>query len=399
MTMVDNWLLRADPEGRAINDLTYGELLDRARRARVPEGVRVGIALPPGEEFAIAMHAIWMRGSIAVPHDLRVAPANRAPAEIAITEALDYGDPIDVPQIDLSAPAALIRTSGTTGQPKLVTPTFGNLLWSALGSAAAVGLDERERWLCALPLSHVGGLSILVRSAIYGTEAIVHQRWDTEDVLAEDPTVISLVPTTLKRLLDADWTPGKSLRWALIGGAPLSPELRERARQAGVPVAETYGLTEACSQVTVFGAPLFCTNVRLGDDGEIFVSGPTVIDGKELATGDLGAFKDDQLVVTGRKSDTIITGGENVSPTRIEAVLEEHPAVSEALVSPRSDAEWGQAVIATIVLAEGEGEGATESELKEFCFARLAPHEIPKEFGFAAALQRTTSGKLVRQRV
>lgn len=396
MTIVDNWLLRADPERYAVNGLSYGELLDRARRARVPAGVRVGIGLPPGEEFAIALHAIWMRGSIAVPHDLRIRPADRPPAEIALTEALDYGDPIEVPQIDLDAPAAILRTSGTTGAPKLVIPTFGNLLWSALGSAVALGLDEDERWLCALPLSHVGGLSIVIRSAIYGTQAIVHDGWSTDAVAAENPTLISVVPTTLKRLLDAGWTGGDALRWALVGGAPLSDDLRARAVAAGIPVAETYGLTETCSQVTTFGAPLFCTGVRLAADGEIVVSGPTVVGSDDLATGDLGEWEGDLLVVTGRKSDTIITGGENVSPTQVEAVLEQHPAVAEALVSPRADAEWGQAVVATVVLAAGEQ--ITDSDLKAFCSARLAPYEIPKHFAFASELERTQSGKLVRNR-
>jgi O-succinylbenzoic acid--CoA ligase len=391
---VDNWLLRADPDRPAVNGLTYGALLDRARRAQVPSGARVGIALPPGEDFAIALHAAWIRASIAVPQDLRLVPEQRTAADVVL-DALEYGDPIGVPAIDLRAPAVALQTSGTSAQPKPVSLTFGNLLWSALGSAAALGLDPGERWLCALPLAHVGGLSILSRSAIYGTTAIVHERWDTEAVLKENPTVISLVPTTLKRLLDAGWTGGSALRWALVGGAPLSAHLRERAEAAGIPIAESYGLTEASSQVTTLGAPLFCTGVRLAADGEIVVSGATVAGGKELMTGDLGEWEPDgKLRVIGRKSDTIITGGENVAPVAVEMVLEQHPAVAEALVWPRPDAEWGQVVIATVVLAPGAQ--TTDLELKRFCSGRLAPHEIPKEVTFAAALDRTPSGKVVR---
>lgn len=397
MTSVDNWLLRADLQRKAVNSLTYGELIDRARRLQIPDGVRVGIALPPGEEFAIALHGAWMRGCVAIPHDLRVPAAQRPPADFVITEPLTYAEPVEIPALDLRASALELQTSGTSGKPRVVSISFGNLLWSALGSAAALGLDPRESWLCALPLSHIGGLSILVRSAIYGTCAMVHERWDTEAVLAENPTLISLVPTTLKRLLDAGWTGGESLRWALIGGAPLTAQLRERAERAGIAIAETYGLTEACSQVTTFGVPLFCTEVRLAADGEILVSGPTVVGDSELATGDLGQWSaDGTLRVTGRKSDTIITGGENVSPTAVEAVLEEHPAVAEGLVAARPDGEWGQRVVATVVLANGES--VDETDLKRFCAARLAPHEVPKEFTFASTLARTPSGKLIRAR-
>lgn len=393
---VANWLLRADPDRLAVNSLTYGELLERARTARVPAGARVAVALPPGEEFAIATHACWMRGSIVVPHDLRLRPRDRPPVELTVSEGLGYGDPVAPPPIDLAAPALQMSTSGTTAEPKLVSLSFGNLLWSALGSAVALGSEPGDRWLCAMPLSHVGGLSILVRSAIYGTTAIVHDGWETERVAAEDPTLISLVPTMLARLLDAGWTGSPSLRWALIGGAPLSPGLRERALEAGVPVAETYGLTEACSQVTTFGAPLFCTRVRLDADGEIVVSGPTVAGGEELRTGDLGEWGDDgTLRVIGRKSDTIITGGENVAPTQVEAVLEQHERIAEALVGSRPDPEWGEAVVATLVLADGME--LAEAELVEFCKDRLAPFAVPKSFIVATELPRTASGKLIRR--
>lgn len=395
MMNVANWLLRADPDRRAVNSLTYGDLLEHARTARVPEGVRAGLALPAGEDFAIALHACWMRGSIAVPHDLRLQPRDRPPVELTLAERLDYGESVDPPPLDLDATAVQLRTSGTTGQPRLVPISFGNFLWSALGSATALGTEPDDRWLCALPLSHVGGLSILVRSAIYGTTAIVQDGWDTERVAAEDPTLISLVPTMLRRLLDAGWTGSPSLRWALIGGAPLNPALRERALEAGVPLAETYGLTEACSQVTTFGAPLFCTRVRLDADGEIVVSGPTVASGGELHTGDLGEYADGgTLRVLGRKSDTIITGGENVAPAAVEAVIEAHYGVAEALVGSRPDREWGEAVVATVVAADGRR--PTEAELRRFCRERLASFQVPKEFVFATELPRTASGKLIR---
>ncbi len=172
----------------------------------------------------------------------------------------------------------MIHTSGTSSAPRPVELTYGNLLWSALGSAVALGLDPDERWLCALPLSHVGGLSILVRSAIYASTALVHERFELEPVrhaLEHDGvTLVSLVATTLSRLLDAGLKDPPTLRCALTGGGPVPAALVERARGAGVPVSLTYGLTEACSQVTTTpiadvgegrpsaGPPLFCTPGR-----------------------------------------------------------------------------------------------------------------------------------------
>lgn len=410
---VEAWLLRAArtrPQREAVGGLTYAELRDAAARAGgalrargVARGDRVGIALAPGTDFVVALHAVWGAGAVAVPVDLRLGDDERAHVTrgcaVVVDAPLEAGEPAPpVLAHDLDAVAAVIHTSGSTGRPKPVELTFGNWLWSALGSGVALGVDPRERWLCALPLSHVGGLSIVVRSAIYATTAEVHERWDTERVLAalQRATLVSLVPTTLARLLDAGLREPPRLRTVLLGGAPIAPALAARARAAGVPVTETYGLTEACSQVTTGGPPLFCTRVRLASDGEILVSGPTVAGGGELATGDLGRFDErGHLHVVGRKADTIVTGGENVAPTEVEAVLAEHPAVAEAAVHGRPDPEWGEAVVATVVPRAGAA--VTADELRAHAAARLAPFKVPKAIAFAAALPRTRSGKLLRR--
>ena len=417
--LVDAWVTRAalrHPSRPAIGALTYGELDEAvsaaARRlsARgVARGDDVAIALPPGEPFCVALHAIHRLGATAVPIDLRLSPEEQVAlardAATVVDAPLDSGDADADARLlahhDLDQAAIVVHTSGTSGSPKPVRLTFGNWLWSALGSGVALGVDPDERWLCTLPLSHVGGLSIVMRSAIYGTTAIVHERFDTERVLAElmrpaGPTLISVVPTTLRRLLDAGLHDPPALRWALVGGAPIPAELVGRAAAAGVPVATTYGLTEACSQVTTLGAPLFCTRVTLGGDGEIRVSGPTVAPGSGpvLETGDLGAWNaDGALHVTGRKSETIVTGGENVAPAEVEAVLEAHPAVSEAAVHGRPDPEWGEAVVATVVVRRD----VDPDELRAHCAARLAPFKVPKAIAFADTLPRTRSGKLLRR--
>ena len=485
--VLEAWLQRAAASAPATiavqtsrGACTYEQLHERARagaaelRARgIGLGERVAIALPAGLDFAYALHACLLLGAVAVPVDLRLGERERAaiedgaaavvdePLRVGMAGAMTTGavhglDAVAATVHDLDAVAAIIHTSGTTSAPKPVELTYGNFLWSALGSAVALGLDPRERWLCNLPLSHVGGLSILLRSAIYATTAVVHERFDTELTLgamltdASPVTVVSLVATTLARLLDAGLERPPALRCALTGGGPVPAALLQRARAAGVPVSLTYGLTEACSQVSTTplaaldppsaatdadgssrssraplppsapirpaaagaptaalgaptaGPPLFCTRVRIGPEGEIEVAGPTVARGALdadgwLRTGDLGRLNSEgNLQVTGRKADTIVTGGENVAPTEVEAILEEHPGVLEAAAIGRPDELWGEAVTALVVLRGGAR--AQDEELREHCAARLAAHKVPKRVALVEGpLPRTRSGKLLRR--
>ena len=168
-----------------------------------------------------------------------------------------------------------------------------------------------------------------------------------------------------------------------------------------MPCVTTYGLTEACSQVTTGGPPLFCTRVRIGDDGEILVAGPTIAPAALAAdgwlhSGDLGELDHDRrLTVTGRAADTIVSGGENVAPAEVEAVLASHPAVADVAVHGVPDDEWGERVVATIVLRPGAT--ATADELAGYCRVRVARYKVPKVFRFSLDLPRTQSGKLLRR--
>jgi o-succinylbenzoate---CoA ligase len=409
---VDPWLERAAalrPDRVAVEagdgSITYADLLERARAAAgaLRVGGRVAIALPPGIDFAVALHACLLAGSPAMPVDPRLAERERAAtiasAATVVDGPLPAGDDAQgfVPGADDAA--LVVHTSGTTGAPRPVELSYGNVQANAFGSAAVLGLDPDERWLCPLPLAHVGGLMVLLRSAVYGTTAVLGGLDRLGDV-----TLASLVPTQLARVLAAGAEPGPRLRAILLGGAGADRALLARAREAGWPVAPTYGLTQACSQVTVAqpgdldtaGRPLPGVHVTLAPDGEILVEGPTVAGGGTLRTGDLGRIDEHgRLAVIGRKADTIVTGGENVAPAEVEAVLREHPAVADAGVFARPHPEWGEAVTARVVLHSGRG--AAPDELRAFAAERLARFKVPKTVELADALPRTASGKLMRR--
>jgi O-succinylbenzoic acid--CoA ligase len=424
--LVESWLARAArtrPHGAALRvaagAVSYVRLdaaADRAARRLSALGVRPGdrvaLALPARLELVEALHGCMRLGAVAVPVDLRLTSGERAArgagCRAVVDAPLDGEQDDDAPLTsahDLDAPAIVVHTSGTTAAPRAVELTYGNWLWSALGSAVALGLERDERWLCTLPLSHVGGLSILVRSTIYATTAVLHDGFDAPAVVAAlaqgRATLVSVVPTTLARLLDAGLRDPPALRAALVGGGPIAPALLARAAAAGVPAVTTYGLTEACSQVTTGGAALFCTRLRIDAGGEILVAGPTVAPasagaGGWLRTGDLGALGDDgDLIVTGRAADTIVTGGENVAPAEVEAVLSSHPAVADAAVHGAPDEHWGERIVATIVLRPGAT--ASAAELTGYCRVRLARYKVPKVFRFSLDLPRTQSGKLLRR--
>jgi len=416
---MDHWVTRAAamrPAREAMPGMSYAELELAARQAAgslaamgVSPGDRVALAMPAGAELAAALHGCFLAGASAVPIDLRLSAAER---ERRIGGAVVVDEPLSGPALErieplrLDSVATVMHTSGTTSEPRSVALTFGNWLANALGSAVALGLDAHERWLCPMPLAHVGGLSILLRSTVYATAAIVHERFDTETVMTElmqaerGITLVSLVPTMLARLLDAGLSEPPTLRWALLGGGPIPPSLLERATAAGVAVAPTYGMTEAGSQIATHGWPLAGVELRLADDGEVLVRGANVAPAALAAdgwlhTGDLGELDERRrLSIIGRKADTIVTGGENVAPVEVEAALLSHPRVADAGVFARLDDEWGEIVVATVVALDGS---VTEEELRAHCAERLARFKVPKRIEFAAELPRTPSGKLLRR--
>jgi O-succinylbenzoic acid--CoA ligase len=206
----------------------------------------------------------------------------------------------------------------------------------------------------------------------------------------------------LARLLDAGLANPPTLRWALLGGGAIAPALLQRAADSGVPVAPTYGMTEACSQIATFGYPLAGVDVWTSA-GEVIVRGPIVSAGAAdanglLHTGDLGRFDErGRLEIIGRKADTIITGGENVAPAEVEAALLEHPDVADAGVHGRPDPEWGEVVVAKVVVRDGAL--VEPALLRAFCAERIARFKVPKTIELVSELPRTGSGKLLRRQL
>ncbi len=332
----------------------------------------------------------------------------------------------------LDEPQFIMPTSGTTGTSKVVVLTYGNTWWNAMGSALNLGASAADRWLDCLPLFHVGGLSILIRGVLSGVPVTLHGRFDPEAVNAEIDrghiTLVSLVSTMLDRMLELRCHRPfpHSLRCVLLGGGPIPASLMEACMDAGIPVAPTYGMTETASQVTTLrpaevrsrpasaGRPLLGARVaiktaseqaRPGEIGEILVGGPCLSParfspetglertGGWLSTGDLGVRDEEGfLTVLDRRVDLIVTGGENVAPSEVEAILVQHPGVRRAAVFPLADSRWGQIVAAAV---EPTGD-TTDEAILAFCRSRLPAFKVPKRVHILEELPLSASGKVLR---
>jgi len=447
----------------------------RLAAAGVRAGDRVALLARSSAEFVQVAHAVPRLGAVIVPLNVRLTPSElvqqvsgsgaallaydepsaakavavaerlprlRCPPIVELTarrdEGLSEGAVEGVDLVDSTAVHSVIYTSGTGGRPKGAMLTFGNHLWSAVGSALNLGLHNDDRWLACLPLFHVGGLAILLRSVIYGMPVVLQDGFDPAAVNRaiddQGVTTVSVVSNMLQRMLEERGRRPypSSLRCVLVGGGPVPRRLLEECAGRGLPVVQTYGLTETASQVATLapedalrrlgsaGKPLLPMELSIEDDdgravaagqpGEIVVRGPTVTPGylncpEEtrkalrdgwLHTGDVGYLDDDgYLYVLDRRDDLIISGGENVYPAEVEGVLQSHPAVLEAGVTGLPDEGWGQTVAATVRLRDGAT--ASEEDLLTFCRGRLASYKAPTRLRIADGLPRNAAGKLLRR--
>ena len=398
------------------------------------------IAFRVGHAGAALLISDAARADLAVTAVARLDPGGPPVARSDATALLDAAPPIDVPA-DLSpdALAMVLYTSGTTGRPKGATITHASLMTHTAALVThTLDLDPDDRVLGVLPFTHSFGLRMAVLAPFYaGARTVVMDRFEAATTRAvierEGVTWVPAVPTMFARWADASAGPEHapqhaSLRWCLSAGAPLADPVRRRAEaRLGAPIREGYGLTEATFAAIdappgpptpgSVGRPVWGVEVRIagadgapaarGETGEILVRGQNVMAGYlgdpgataatvrdgYVHTGDLGRLDGDgKLFVVDRRIDLILRGGHNVYPSEVEDALAAHPSVARVAVIGRPDREYGEEVVAVVVVRDGAA--LTPGALDAFARERLAKTTVPREVAFAEALPLGPSGKV-----
>ncbi|MEM7321683.1 MAG: class I adenylate-forming enzyme family protein [Actinomycetota bacterium] len=380
-------------------------------------GLLVALALPGGPSYEAAIRRVWDAGNAIAPIDVRLPEAEQARVMAAIRpgavieadgeqRSLPDGVPVE------TGDAVVIATSGTAGEPKGVIHTHGSVQASAEAIGTALAVDPTtDRWLACLPLAHIGGLAVVLRSIVTETPVEIHDRFDaaaTIDAAGRGATLVSLVTRALNQV------PADAFRTVLIGGAA-SPTDRP------ANVIATYGMTETGSGVVyqapgerpvpldglsiIIGPPN--DPVSPGTEGEIHLRGPMLFrgyrfrdtpfaDGGWFPTGDLGTMTEDgSLVVAGRRGDVIVTGGEKVWPEPVERLLAGREDVAEVALIGRPDPDWGHRVVAVVVPADGQPRPSLD-DLRDTVQGQLPVWAAPKELEFRDALPKTSLGKVRR---
>jgi O-succinylbenzoic acid--CoA ligase len=377
----------------------------------------VAVLEPPGPEWLAIVAEAWAAGAAVLALDHRL-PASRVGDLIAragptaivrdgAVARLGGGEPVGV------GVGLVMATSGSSGPPKLAELSHEALAAALGASAARIGAERFDPWLCCLPVSHMGGMLVLARALVQGSPVEVHRGFDVERVTAAARAgvrFVSLVPTMLHRLLESG-TDLAAFGAILIGGAALDPELRARAEAAGANVIHTYGSTETCGGVVYDGAPLDGVEIAIqAADRQILVRGPTLMRGFRLdplataaaftpngwlLTGDAGWLGPRGLQVRGRLDDAIVTGGEKVWPADVEAALRSHPGVADVLVAGAADVGWGQRVRAFVVAAD-PADPPSLADLRAHASRTVPGYALPRELTLVSEVPRTVGGKPIR---
>jgi fatty-acyl-CoA synthase len=435
---------------------TYAELDARSDElaAALRHGDRVATLTANTAEHVAVFFACAKAGAILLPLSWRLSPRELAyqlddaePALLLASEpfaaladeavalaaveparASKVRDRVSQGHASESDPLLLVYTSGTTGKPKGALLTHANCFWTNLSFDLATGVSQHDVVLQVLPQFHVGGWNVQALLAWWkGATVVLERAFEPARALRliEEKRVTTMmgVPATYLFMANepaferADLS---SLDRAVVGGAPMPEALLETWQRRGVAIVQGYGLTEAAPNVLCLapedavrkagwaGKPYPHVDVRLSEENELLVHGPNVFAGywrneeatREaftadgwLRTGDVAECDDEgNYRIKGRLKDMVISGGENVYPAEVEAVLHEHPAVLEAAVVGRPDATWGEVCVAFVVLRAE----ASEEELVSHCRERLARFKVPKEVRFVEALPRSGMNKVLK---
>jgi O-succinylbenzoic acid--CoA ligase len=378
----------------------------------------VALLLPGGDRFVAAVQDAWERGDAVLPLDPSSPPAHlgQVLASLAPTKVVEAdGESRSLPGGRPVEPgdALVVATSGTTGVPKGAVHTHRSIEHAAFASATAAGVGADTWWLACLPLSHVGGFSVVTRALLTGARLEVHPFADAaaiDDAARRGATHVSLVPTLLDRIDPTPW------RTILLGGSAIPAERPANS-------IATYGMTETMGGIVYDGLSLNGVEVRIVDPddaggsavaapdgtiGPIELRSPSLLrayrDGTDpvapdgwYRTGDLGRLEPGTRIlgVHGRSDDLIITGGEKVWPEPVESVLTTDHRVREAAVIGRTDHEWGQRVVAVVVPTD-PADPPTLQGLRDLVRTQLPRAAAPKELELVDSLPRTGLGKIRR---
>ncbi|AYC29921.1 o-succinylbenzoate--CoA ligase [Paenisporosarcina cavernae] len=470
--MYPNFLLKQaklHPSGRALSfqqkEWTFEQLKEEslhfARKLKaldLSNKDRVAILSSSSDRLVIGIHALWQLGCEIVLLNERLTAAELqyqyvdSEATILLTST-EYKKTLSVPSIytweeidqkeeihftmepywDDSRTLSIMYTSGTTGSPKGVRQTVRNHATNALSSNAQLGIQESESWLCSMPIYHISGLSILIRSVLLGLEVRLYDKFQLKEIVGDITsgrvTRMSVVSTTLQRIVhymeENSLVPSSNFRGMLAGGGPIPKDYLERSTMLQLPVVQTYGMTETCSQTATLeskdairkigsaGKALLLADIRIegatksGEPGEICITGDHVTNGYIgkyatipsqqdgwLHTGDIGYLDEEGfLYVLDRRSDLIISGGENIYPAEVESVLLSYPGILDAGVIGIPHEKWGEVPKAFLVVAHS----VELNEIETFCKSTLASYKIPKEWSIVNELPRNGAGKLLRR--